>query len=227
MDTKGIVEHSSNDAIIVKIGALSSTILSDPEAALNPPKKIADGATNGAIIDNEPSSSSTSYSLSPLHALLSYYKPVPGEPADKSSRTACLSLAVVFSDILPSHRIVEHSSQERVSKEVRKQRLYENRLLQAYTSYVKRLCGDQGRHAAKALCKLMSAARMFNLSTAVTKEVAARAFKPGADTALSDALRVLFEADVTFDTTLTALGHVRGIFLKLLKKKEKGYKNQR
>ena len=152
---------------------------------------------------------------------MQYYKPsnpdtTSAPPNTKVSKTACLSLALVFSDILPSHRVSSNpNSSERVSKDVRRQRLYDSRLLQAYTSYVKRLSSDEAPHANKALCRLMRSAQGFNLSTAVTREVAGRAFRPRADQALARSLGEMFGEDKGFDATLVALGHIKGAFLKV------------
>ncbi|GMI04998.1 hypothetical protein TrVE_jg8182 [Triparma verrucosa] len=147
---------------IIHIGALSTNILANPDAALVPPKHKYETTLDKHV--NQPI----------LTRLVSYYTDnIEAKPNTKESEIAsraCLSLSLIFTDILPSHRLQLHSSTEKVSKDVRKQRLHENRPLTTCTQYVKCLISDSNPYATKSLCKLMLGAQDFNLISELLKK---------------------------------------------------------
>ncbi|KAL2473247.1 hypothetical protein Fot_48983 [Forsythia ovata] len=96
------------------------------------------------------------------------------------------SLLAVFKDIIPGYRIrlpTEKEQEMKVSKEVKKMRLYESTLLSAYKAYVQRLIAIEQqtvykRVSVRCICTLLAAVPHFNfrenLLAAVVRNISSR-----------------------------------------------------
>ncbi|XP_050367718.1 nucleolar complex-associated protein 3 [Argentina anserina] len=81
-----------------------------------------------------------------------------------------LSLLAVFKDLIPGYRIrlpTEKELEMKVSKEVKKMRLYESTLLNTYKAYLQRLAALEKQHsfqhvAFRCICTLLDAVPYFN-----------------------------------------------------------------
>ncbi|GMI36703.1 hypothetical protein TrRE_jg11008 [Triparma retinervis] len=111
------------------IATLSQSIITNPTGGLAP-------------TESGPSQ------LSQLTSLIGH--PLLGELAMKS-------LTLLYCDILPSYRLRQHSSNEQVKKEERKTRVFENRLLSAFTAFVGLLRRDPSRCSTRCLVELVRA----------------------------------------------------------------------
>ena len=122
---------------------------------------------------------------------------------------ACISLVSVFVDILPSYRIrplTESEQQEKVSKDVKMLRNYEQSLLSKYHSFLKSLDGASGIVPIQALCSLLLKLTHFNFRKNIMMQVGKGCFSP--DPAIAEkcqsCLSELFIADESGEPSLEA-----------------------
>eukprot|EP00948_MAST-09A_sp_MAST-9A-sp1_P000957 g957.t1 len=144
------------------IATLTTRALSNPESAVRPPSKRRDiqNSRKGKKKskkkrkrgeDQEGNDDSEQTQQMNTHPYASFFPPgtsamdnllsLTKHPDGTITRTALLSLASIFSDILPSYRITSHDNEKRsrLSKEVAIVRDFEKRLLLIYKRYLQTL----------------------------------------------------------------------------------------
>ena len=175
------------------IARLANDITEDPHKALAP--SGAGGAS----------------SMSTLTKLLDH--PLLGDLAMKS-------LTLVYSDILPSYRLRTHPGDTKVSKEERKLRVFENRLLAAFSHFSSVLMKDASAVSTKCMLELLKTKEGCNFYGQMLSCLVKRLRKHGS--IVAKGLGDIVEADKRWQASSMIVGEVAKYCTKAWKEKRGG-----
>lgn len=116
------------------------------------------------------------------------------------------SLTLLYCDILPSYRLRQHSSTEQVKKDEHKTRVFENRLLSAFTAFVGKLRREGGKCSTRCLLEIVKAKEGCNFYQQIVQTLVRRSVTQAA--IVAGGLGGIVEKDRRWQASSIIIGEV-------------------